>query len=161
MRPLKPEDVNVSRFWEKVDIGGDEDCWPFTGARTPEGYGKFRVGKYMPNASRVAYVVTNGDIGELIVCHKCDNPPCCNPKHLFAGTHKDNQRDKWRKGRAAPLGGAVVFGEDVGNSKLTRQAVEEIRRLYAAGEMDQPRLTKRFGVSQTTISRVVLRQTWK
>jgi hypothetical protein len=161
LRPLKPDDINATRFWEKVDIGGDEDCWPFTGARTPEGYGKFRVGKYMPNASRVAYVVTNGDIGELIVCHKCDNPPCCNPKHLFAGTHKDNQRDKWRKGRAAPLGGAVVFGEDVGNSKLTRQAVEEIRRLYAAGEMDQPRLTKRFGVSQTTISRVVLRQTWK
>lgn len=87
------------RFWSYVDRNGD--CWTWTGCRIG-GYGAFRVPGVasLVTAHRISYGVTRGGIpGEMNVCHHCDNPACCNPAHLFLGTHRDNMLDMLRKGR--------------------------------------------------------------
>jgi hypothetical protein len=87
--------------------GGPDACWPFMGFRS-KGYGRMQGGKRgapMLFAHRIAYELANGPIptgdGEWCVCHHCDNPPCCNPKHLFLGRDADNMADCHAKGRAA------------------------------------------------------------
>ncbi len=91
-----------ARFWEKVDrSGGPDACWPRTGWHDRIGYGRFRIGDQQLLAHRVAWML---DTGELIpegmcVLHHCDNPPCCNRRHLFLGTQADNMADCVKKGR--------------------------------------------------------------
>lgn len=89
------------RFWPRLDqSGGPEACWPWTGSRTRTGYGKCSVDGRHVAAHRLAWQLTNGPIPDgLHVLHRCDNPPCCNPGHLFLGTHTDNVRDMLAKGR--------------------------------------------------------------
>jgi hypothetical protein len=91
----------VIAFWQNVDqSAGPEACWPWTGSRKDSGYGRLCFDRHQQNAHRVAYQLATGhDPGDLIVCHSCDNPPCCNPAHLWVGTHGDNARDKVAKGR--------------------------------------------------------------
>jgi hypothetical protein len=95
----------AARFWKQVDrTQGENACWPWTGHRNWLGYGQYsrRInGKRLrANAQRVAYRLHyNVDPGGLLVCHTCDNPPCCNPKHLFLGNHRDNALDMVSKGR--------------------------------------------------------------
>lgn len=81
-------------FWAQVHKSGD--CWEWKGKRYPSGYG--RHSKFY--AHRVAYELVHGPIpAGMFVCHRCDNPPCCNPAHLFLGTPEDNAKDRERKGR--------------------------------------------------------------
>lgn len=89
-------------FWmELVDMRSDLDCWPWKGGFYPDGYGRVRMGGKPKRAHRVAYELANGPVPKgLLVCHTCDNPKCCNPSHLFAGTRQDNFDDMVRKGRA-------------------------------------------------------------
>jgi hypothetical protein len=90
----------IDRFWSRVDIsGGENACWEWQGGRTIEGYGGYNT-PLTSGAHRHAYYFAYRELpGGLLVCHHCDNPPCCNPKHLFLGTHLDNMRDKARKNR--------------------------------------------------------------
>jgi hypothetical protein len=86
---------------EKVDRGSPlGECWEYTGCRHRQGYGSITVGGLGHGTHRIAYTVANGPIPDgLFVCHHCDNPPCCNPAHLFLGTNLDNMRDLYAKGR--------------------------------------------------------------
>lgn len=90
-----------NRFWAKVrKTDNDDDCWEWTASFGFRDYGKIKIGPTYVAAHRVAYYITNGPFNEeLNVCHKCDNPKCCNPKHLFLGTQADNNLDKIKKGR--------------------------------------------------------------
>lgn len=130
-------------FWARVpDHLPADQCWEWQGSRNPKGYGWFGAGNLV---HRMVYTVLVGAVPDgLQVCHACDNPPCCNPAHLWLGTNDDNQADKKAKGR----------------SKLTWLIVDEIRELYAAGET-QVTLAERFGVSQGTVSAIVRRELWK
>jgi hypothetical protein len=88
------------RFWAKIDRRAADECWPWTGARSRQGYGKLRVGTLTPDAHRLSYEFFYGPIPVgLHVLHTCDNPPCVNPAHLWLGTVADNMQDRNKKGR--------------------------------------------------------------
>lgn len=95
---LTPEE----RFWLRVNKLGPDECWPWRGAQATKGYGFFYAGGKKIHATRFSWSLNNGlewPVG-LICCHSCDNPPCVNPSHLWAGTIRDNAIDMSRKGRS-------------------------------------------------------------
>lgn len=112
-------------------------------------------------AHRLAYVLTNGPIlpDKPFVCHHCDNPPCCNGAHLFAGTNADNMRDKCEKGRhkwIMPPSG----GESNGRAQLTEDVVLALREEAARRESTYRELACKYGAPPETISKVVRGETW-
>lgn len=91
-------DTVEQRFWPKVEK--TDSCWIWKAARRPDNYGQFKFRGQMMNANRVSWILHNGEIPDgLLVCHRCDNPPCINPDHLFLGSHQDNRTDAVKKGR--------------------------------------------------------------
>jgi hypothetical protein len=148
------------RFWSKVHIGNPDDCWEWQAGRNKDGYGHFFVSPQLrgQRANRVAWELTNGPIPKgLDVLHTCDNPPCCNPAHLFLGTHLDNMHDRDNKGRLVIPDNS---GESNGIARLTEPQIIEIRRLYGAKTYNQYQLADMFGVSQVQISRIVNGKRW-
>ena len=149
---VSPERLAI--FKMRIAPPDQNGCTVWTRGRDRAGYGSFSVGKAVVFTHRLAWMIANGPIPEgMMICHKCDNPPCCNPDHLFLGTHDDNTDDKVAKGRQ-------IRGSDIGNSLLTEEQVLEIRRIYGCGEMGQVALGKKFGVTQANINDIVLRHTW-
>lgn len=149
------------RFWEKVDIGSEDECWMWQAFCHPKGYGKFKMGKSMPNAQRVSWFLSYGEIPDgLFVLHKCDNRACVNPKHLFLGTNDDNMKDMARKNRSTK-GKAFHIGDDHPLSKLSSKKVKDIRKMYASGKFTYFDLAKKYGVAFQTIGNVITRKRWK
>lgn len=108
-RGKKPAPV-ADRFWPKVNVRGPDDCWEWAAYRDPNGYGRFSIGPMskVALAHRVAYQLDKGEVGDnTVICHRCDNPPCVNPAHLFAGSQTDNMQDCAEKGRTTRLTGAL------------------------------------------------------
>lgn len=167
------DEHTIARFWRHVERGVNlDDCWLWNGPTWNTGYGMVYVQRTRPRirmrAHRVSWEIANGPIPDgLCVCHACDNPPCCNPRHLWLGTKSENTRDMFTKGRQArgERSGPrkhrerMPRGENHWQSKLTDDLVRQIRREYAAG-LTQKELAARCGVNQTTIGNVVLRKTW-
>jgi hypothetical protein len=109
VRPRGPQTPLADRFWRSVDRRGPDECWPWKDARDAHGYGAFGHGSKTLKAHRVSSELTDGPIAEgLAVCHRCDNPPCCNPAHLFRAPQPENVRDMFAKGRGNPGGRRVA-----------------------------------------------------
>lgn len=129
------------------------ECWGFLGFRNLSGYGQMTEGGRVVGAHRVAWELANGPIPPgLEVCHSCDNPPCCNPDHLFLGTHAENMTDAGRKGRAWRRGDQ---NEANANHRLSDIQVAAIRQRYAAGGVSQRSLAREFGVTQAQVWNIV------
>lgn len=123
------------------------------------GYGQFSRGGRGTNvlSHRFAWELANGEIPDgLQVLHRCDNKLCCNVSHLWLGTQADNLADMDRKGRRKP---ASNYGEASGMAKLSADDVIEMRKRYDKG-VTQTQLAADFGVSQSSVSAIVRRQTW-
>jgi len=98
---VKLSDKDLSRFWGKINVKGASECWPWKNSlRGSLGYGQFRIGDKICDAHRIALELKDGPLKKgRYVCHSCDSPKCCNPRHLFAGTQKNNMDDMTDKGR--------------------------------------------------------------
>jgi hypothetical protein len=143
--------------------GGDNACWIWTGAkRGYQGYGTLKIHGKQCVASRVSYEFYCGPIPDgMFICHRCDNPSCINPKHLFLGTPANNIADCTKKNRhnyTPRLN--LPKGEKHPGSKLTAQQVLEIRQLHNQG-MSYGRLAQMFPASKTSIAEICRRETWQ
>lgn len=152
------DEVLAARFWNKVDIRQPDQCWEWMAHRKKTGYGQFmlRAGVFM-TSSRVALALSIGrplSSGEC-ACHHCDNPPCCNPAHLFAGTSSDNLIDCVEKGRKNS-----ALGERQASAKLTESDVREILSHSARFGLYAD-LGRRYGVAANTIKKIRERRGWK
>ena len=164
MPPPKPipqlTQKQIERFWSHVERPGPNDCWDWQGSTNgKKNYGKVGWGGHFYLAHRVAYTIQNDDPGELLVCHTCDNPRCCNPQHLFVGTQSDNLNDMVVKGRRNPPHiSRMARGNGHYNVKLTESQVRQIRQRRGSSTYA---LGKEFGVAPATIHDVILHRTWK
>lgn len=155
----------ADRFWSKVDKRGPDECWPWKGHLKPNGYGGVTIGNRATKAHRVAFILANGGIGDgLCVCHHCDNRPCCNPAHLFAGTYADNNRDRNEKGRTvwfpAILRASQPRGSRIGVARLHEDDIPIIRQRLAAGE-SLAAIAGTYGVCKATISNIKTGMAWR
>lgn len=140
------------RFWAKVDRGDPDACWEWTAAKVPRGYGRIFSSGRLIYSHRLSYELNVAPIPSgLDILHTCDHPPCCNPRHLFPGTHAQNMADKVIKGRQS-------HGEQVA-TKLTDGDVLEIRRL-CEGDLSQETIGQLYGVTKQMVSLIKLRKAW-
>lgn len=138
-------------FWNRVRVGENalDDCWEWVGGLSRVGYGQMTYEGRTHTAHRLAWEFMRGEIpGELFVLHKCDNPTCCNPWHLFLGTHQDNMDDMKKKKRA--------IGKKI--KRLTDEEVLAVRAMYEAGVKGQI-IADVFGVTTTCVSLITARIT--
>lgn len=140
-------------------------CWEWTGNRNDEGYGRLWLDGRRVYAHRRSWELFMGPIPPgLCVLHRCDNPPCCNPEHLFIGTKGDNMRDAMSKGRAPRPPRLrpewAARGERSGTAKLTESAVRSIRAALASGE-SMGSVARRIGVGHGTVHAIAVGRTWR
>lgn len=152
--PKKKQESAENRFWKFVKK--TEDCWLWTGTITYRGHGRFRDGSSRNmGAHRFSWELHFGSIPEgLFVCHKCDNPPCVNPNHLFLGTHADNMEDMRKKHRAA-------HGENHGTNKLLEKDIYAIRDKLSEGVFTIAEVAKLYGVSPSLVSKISQGRIWR
>jgi hypothetical protein len=145
------------RFSRKVDVRGPGECWPWTGTTDSFGHGQFFASPERGTMPAHAYALERATGSSCPsgkeACHHCDNPPCCNPAHIYFGTREQNVADMWRRGRGK-------HGEESPNSRLTTADVIAMRTRFAAGEQLKP-LAEDFGIDTGYVSRIVNGLKWK
>lgn len=148
---------SAERFWAKVEIRGDDDCWPWIASIGTWGYGSFWIEDKNVNASNFAWRLVHGELpaGHL-VRHTCDWPRCCNPCHLINGTQAQNLEDARSRGRQRYLRGSEHHRS---SAKLSPELVRKARELYRAG-VTQIFIGEFMGVDSSTISRAVRGDKW-
>lgn len=173
------------RFWSYVEK--TDTCWNWTGCKHEFGYGKIRMRGMTEKTHRFSYRLHFGDIADgMCVCHRCDNPACVRPDHLFLGTRGDNNRDMYAKGRNNnPTGDAsgtrkhpesrprgenhyyrkhpekVRRGSQMGLAKFTESEVEKVLHMALILEKGISEIAKLYGVTPPTIGQMVRGNTWK
>lgn len=144
------------RFWAKVDKREPDQCWSWLGTKTHSGTrGQIWYGETMIAATKASLILAGIEVPDgMCVLHRCDNPPCVNPSHLFLGTLGENNNDRTQKGRTAR-------GEKSNKSTLTDSQVIELRSLFKLCKRgEKSKLAKQFGISFTTLNNIINRKTW-
>lgn len=137
----------LDRFWSKVDVRNPSECWLWRGSKNERGYGRLTVNYKIRSAHRTAYELEHGIIPKgMSVCHTCDTPSCCNPAHLWVGTHQDNMQDAVKKGRKV--------------KRVDFKKAQMIRELYATRKHTQQEIAAIFGVHNSLISLIVNGKRW-
>lgn len=162
-RCVNPDHLFLRKVTESIQdrfeskLTKSDGCWEWNAFKMGSGYGQFGLAGHMQYAHRVSYQLYIGEIPTgLYVCHKCDNPGCVNPAHLFLGTPADNVHDCENKGRGFHPGAP---GTRNGHAKLTEVQVIEIRAKYGEG-VRIAALAKEFGVSRRAIYHIVYHTSW-
>lgn len=145
-----------ARFWPKVDKSGD--CWVWTASKYADGYGQFGISKLRKSnfrAHRVSWWIAHGEwpSEQMDLCHKCDNPACVNPDHLFVGDRTTNMRDASAKGR-------VKHGAKHWGAKLSEADVLAIKGLRAVGQSYSV-ISRKYGVAMQTVARICTGVRWR
>ena len=163
--------MNVERLIFRAPVALIDGCWNWPGATDRRGYGKWQdASRKMHIVPRLIYqLFCNPDIGALHVCHRCDNPRCYRPSHLFEGTRSDNMQDAIRKGRFSSgeshwmhkRPDQIQRGEQHARAKLTTRDVLAIREKAASGQYTRRAIGLEFGVSRKTVDDIVTRQSWQ
>lgn len=158
--PLRlSQQQRILYFWSRVTIADLLGCWNWEGPRDNFGYGRttgFNGGSVLTH--RFAWIIVYGSIPHgLWVLHKCHTPPCCNPNHLYLGTHKDNMRDAVERGSFHFVS---VPGENHPNAKLTKADVLQIRCLLKENKLTSKAIAARFGVAASTVRGIKSRRKW-
>lgn len=145
---------DLMRFWSKVDRKNKNECWNWESSKNENGYGKFCINYKLYKAHRVSYFIKyNKDPRNLLICHKCNNPSCVNPYHLFSGTHKENIEQAVSEGRSR-----IIKGSKNQLAKLQESEVIEIKKLK--GLINKHEVAKRFHVASATIYDIWADRTW-
>lgn len=152
--------MKADNFWKYVDkSGGPDTCWHWKRALHNEGYGLVWLDHKRLYSHRASWELVNGPIpNDLCVLHKCDNPICCNPKHLFLGTPLDNAQDRSRKGRTSRK--VSHSGEKSPNHELTTSDVIKMREQYASGKYSCADLALIYPVCTRHINDIINRERW-
>lgn len=160
MTAIEVKEKIPERFADKIKFGEPDECWEWQNASNKYGYGLFKVKvdvKWVTEfAHRFIYSALYGDIEGLCILHKCDNPRCVNPNHLFAGTQLDNINDRHNKGRSR---GGGVRGDSHWNSKLRNDDVLKIKKRLSHGEKFD-HIAKHYGVHRSTIYAIKRNFNW-
>lgn len=145
-----------ARFWSKVDVHEISRCWEWQAATDGHGYGQFSYQGQQMRSNRVAWTLERDNPKDKMVLHKCHNPACVNPEHLYLGDNSDNMQDASDRGT---LSKGRSPGSTNGNSKLTESDVVEIRDRYNNDETQQE-LAAAYNISRASIGKIVRRETW-
>lgn len=148
-----PTQFDIDWFNKSVDKSNLEGCWIWTGYKMKSGHGQYSFNGDNVYTHRFAYLTVNPNFDQTLqVCHKCDNPSCVNPSHMFLGTQSDNSKDMVSKKRYA-------VGQAVGGA-LSEEDVLKIIEMYKTGLYKQRTLGRKFGVNASQISRIVNGRRW-
>ena len=146
----------LQRFEEKFIPEPKSGCWIWTATKSEDGYGKFYFHPTYERSHRASWMFYVGEIPNgLFVLHKCDNPSCVNPYHLFLGTNDDNIKDMVKKGRQRALRGSKHK-----NAKVTEKDVIEMRKLSESG-LSQYKIAEMFGICKSMANYICNRTNWK
>lgn len=154
---LTKDEIVYQLFWSKVNLTANIDlCWEWIGAKSKKGYGNFWFNGKCKHATYLSYYYWNNVFPDgCHVLHKCDNPSCVNPTHLFLGNNNDNVADKVSKGRCSCL-----KGSSNPKSKTTEADVLEIRKLFASG-ISRKDIYSKYNLSQSMVNQIISKRFWK
>lgn len=139
--------ITPQNFFDWVDQSdGPDSCWPWLSGQNGKGYGCYYRNRKRCYAHRESFEIAKGPVPDgLYVLHRCDNRICCNPKHLFLGTHLENIADMVAKGRNAK-------GEKSGAAKFSDEIVAKVIAAYKPGEVTQQEVADRFGMDRRHVA---------
>lgn len=160
---LKYREERISTFLKKVEVNSEDECWPWLGRKnTGRDFGVFPLYGRWRIAPRLAWEISNGRSvpNGMCICHSCDNPICVNPKHLWAGTHKDNMNDRERKKRNK-LPSHNNRGSNNGMSKLKEEDIIRMRFLFDTGIKKPFELAKEYNIAWSAAANIVKRKSWR